>query len=197
MSQPPRYRVRVRLRQTESAVLTHAASTVTKCVNLPLSLLTSRLTQKGPSLPKFIETPLYIESIRSGTMQDHLMSKVRSLPDTLLQKSPYYILAVVYVLLKLAREPKFSSIDTDRLARRCTAMFLDLANLSAVTIALPTIQKDLNVKVAELQWTISAYSLTVSHRHISHTRPLSLAVWRLSPPWRTGGRHLGVGAQPM
>ena len=41
-------------------------------------------------------------------------------------------------------------------------MFLDLANLSAVTIALPTIQKDLNVQVAQLQWTISAYSLTVS-----------------------------------
>ena len=41
-------------------------------------------------------------------------------------------------------------------------MFLDLANLSAVTIALPTIQKDLNVEVAELQWTISAYALTVS-----------------------------------
>ena len=41
-------------------------------------------------------------------------------------------------------------------------MFLDLANLSAVTIALPTIQKDLNVKAAELQWTISAYALTVS-----------------------------------
>ena len=44
-------------------------------------------------------------------------------------------------------------------------MFLDLANLSAVTIALPTIQKDLNVEVAELQWTISAYALTVSHQH--------------------------------
>ncbi|CAF9903178.1 MAG: hypothetical protein ALECFALPRED_000157 [Alectoria fallacina] len=39
-------------------------------------------------------------------------------------------------------------------------MFLDLANLSAVTIALPTIQKDLNVNVVDLQWTISAYALT-------------------------------------
>ncbi|KAM0803216.1 major facilitator superfamily domain-containing protein [Usnea florida] len=62
---------------------------------------------------------------------------LQSLPERLLQQSPYYILAVV-----------------------CTAMFLDLANLSAVTIALPTIQKDLNVEVAELQWTISAYALT-------------------------------------
>ena len=42
-------------------------------------------------------------------------------------------------------------------------MFLDLANLSAVTIALPTIQKDLSVDVANLQWTISAYALTVRY----------------------------------
>lgn len=52
-------------------------------------------------------------------------------------------------------------------------MFLDLANLSAVTIALPTIQKDLNVDVAALQWTISAYALTVSHQHLGHTRSRS------------------------
>lgn len=52
-------------------------------------------------------------------------------------------------------------------------MFLDLANLSAVTIALPTIQKDLNVNVAALQWTISAYALTVSHQHLGHTRSRS------------------------
>ena len=67
-----------------------------------------------------------------------LISRAQSVPDALLGKSPYFILAVV-----------------------CAAMFLDLANLSAVTIALPSIQKDLGVKVAELQWVISAYALTV------------------------------------
>ena len=84
------------------------------------------------------------------------------------------------------------------------AMFLDLANLSAVTIALPTIQKDLNVEVAELQWTISAYALTVSHRLLGHAkicllevRLLIFAVWWLSSPWRTGGRCLGVRVQPL
>lgn len=101
-------------------------------------------------------------------MQDQLMAKVRSLPHTLLQKSPYYILAVVYVVIKLAREPNVAS-NTDGLICRCTAMFLDLANLSAVTIALPTIQKDLNVNVVDLQWTISAYALTVSHQYMGHT----------------------------
>lgn len=55
-------------------------------------------------------------------------------------------------------------------------MFLDLANLSAVTIALPTIQKDLDVKVAELQWTISAYALTVSHQLHGHGVPSHMAM---------------------
>lgn len=40
-------------------------------------------------------------------------------------------------------------------------MFLDLANLSAITIALPTIEKDLNVAVGDLQWVLTAYALTV------------------------------------
>lgn len=41
-------------------------------------------------------------------------------------------------------------------------MFLDLANLSAITIALPTIQKDFGIAVDHLQWVISAYAITVS-----------------------------------
>lgn len=39
-------------------------------------------------------------------------------------------------------------------------MFLDLANLSAITIALPTIGQDFGVDVGNLQWVISAYALT-------------------------------------
>ncbi|KJZ77121.1 hypothetical protein HIM_03442 [Hirsutella minnesotensis 3608] len=42
----------------------------------------------------------------------------------------------------------------------CSAMFLDLSNLSAVTIALPTIGKQLDVDQAQLQWIIAAYALT-------------------------------------
>ena len=127
------------------------------------------------------------------------MAKLWSLPDTLLQKSPYYILTVVYVYLNLAKELN-EPRDTDGIIRRCSAMFLDLANLSAVTIALPTIQKDLNVGVAELQWTISAYALTVSHQDFDRLLSLelcllNLAVRWLSSPWRTGRRHLGVCAQ--
>ncbi|DAA78966.1 TPA_exp: Uncharacterized protein A8136_2751 [Trichophyton benhamiae CBS 112371] len=42
----------------------------------------------------------------------------------------------------------------------CSAMFLDLSNLSAVTIALPTIGEQLHTDQAKLQWVISAYALT-------------------------------------
>jgi hypothetical protein len=33
--------------------------------------------------------------------------------------------------------------------------------VSAITIALPTIEKEFNVHVGDLQWVISAYALTV------------------------------------
>ncbi|KAH6665535.1 major facilitator superfamily-domain-containing protein [Halenospora varia] len=42
----------------------------------------------------------------------------------------------------------------------CSAVFLDLVNLSAITIALPTLQKEFGVKSGDLQWVISAYALT-------------------------------------
>ncbi|GBF64297.1 efflux pump [Trichophyton mentagrophytes] len=42
----------------------------------------------------------------------------------------------------------------------CSAMFLDLSNLSAVTIALPAIGEQLHTDQVKLQWVISAYALT-------------------------------------
>ncbi|KAL1306890.1 hypothetical protein AAFC00_005535 [Neodothiora populina] len=59
------------------------------------------------------------------------------MPGRIASKSPYYILSVV-----------------------CSAMFLDLCNLSAITIALPTIRNEFNVAAGDLQWVISAYALT-------------------------------------
>lgn len=38
---------------------------------------------------------------------------------------------------------------------------LPVSNLSAVTIALPTIGQQLGTDQAQLQWVISAYALTV------------------------------------
>ncbi|KAJ1705463.1 aminotriazole resistance protein [Aspergillus flavus] len=64
-------------------------------------------------------------------------ARLRAVPYRMTSRSPYLTLAVV-----------------------CTAMFLDLANLSAITIALPTIQKEWGATEGDLQWVISAYSIT-------------------------------------
>ncbi|RAQ60067.1 aminotriazole resistance protein [Aspergillus flavus] len=64
-------------------------------------------------------------------------ARLRAVPYRMKSRSPYLTLAVV-----------------------CTAMFLDLANLSAITIALPTIQKEWGATEGDLQWVISAYSIT-------------------------------------
>ncbi|OJD33173.1 mfs transporter [Diplodia corticola] len=66
-----------------------------------------------------------------------IFQQLKAMPDSMAGCNPNYILAVV-----------------------CSAMFLDLANLSAITIALPTIQENFDVDVANLQWMISAYALT-------------------------------------
>lgn len=61
----------------------------------------------------------------------------RFAPDRLLQKTPYPVLAIC-----------------------CTAMFLDLTNLSATTIALPAIQKTFECSSSTLQWVLAGYALT-------------------------------------
>jgi MFS family permease len=43
----------------------------------------------------------------------------------------------------------------------CTAaMVVNIANTSSVSISLPTIERDLNIKEEQLQWLVSAYSLS-------------------------------------
>lgn len=62
---------------------------------------------------------------------------IRFTPDRLLERSPYPVLATC-----------------------CTAMFLDLTNLSAITIALPAVQKSFGTSSSELQWVLAGYALT-------------------------------------
>ncbi|KAK7539990.1 major facilitator superfamily domain-containing protein [Phyllosticta citribraziliensis] len=50
------------------------------------------------------------------------------------------------------------------LAVVCSAMYLDLLNLSAIMMALPTIQRRFDVDMEDLQWIISAYALTLRER---------------------------------
>lgn len=44
---------------------------------------------------------------------------------------------------------------------RCLTFFIDIANLGMCTIALPTIKKELDFDEGNLQWVMTAYSLTV------------------------------------
>ena len=54
--------------------------------------------------------------------------------------------------------------------------FLQIANITAVSIALPTIEKEMNLEPAQLQWIMSAYSLSsvsksrapLPHRNPTH-----------------------------
>ncbi|KAI1786589.1 efflux transporter [Ganoderma leucocontextum] len=56
---------------------------------------------------------------------------------------------------KRSRAKDFLLIGTVTLA-----MILNIANITAVSIALPTIGRDLNITEAKLQWVVSAYSLS-------------------------------------
>ncbi len=47
------------------------------------------------------------------------------------------------------------------LALLCTAQFMVVLDFSIVNVALPSIQRDLGFSTQNLQWVISAYSLTL------------------------------------
>ncbi|KAG0248446.1 hypothetical protein BGZ95_008048, partial [Linnemannia exigua] len=42
----------------------------------------------------------------------------------------------------------------------CLAQFIDVANLSAVNISLPTIKAELNFSESQLPWIVNAFTLT-------------------------------------
>jgi MFS family permease len=69
------------------------------------------------------------------------------------KKKPNLILTVVYV-------PLPSNLPSSLTSPSCSAVFLDLLNLSAITIALPSLQKEFHIPTSSLQWVISAYALT-------------------------------------
>ena len=46
---------------------------------------------------------------------------------------------------------------------------IEVANSTSVSVALPTIQKELQLQPAQLQWVVSAYSLS-SVRQITYNR---------------------------
>ena len=46
------------------------------------------------------------------------------------------------------------------LGAMCFALFMVMLDNTVVNVALPSIQKDLNVSISNLEWTVNAYTLT-------------------------------------
>ena len=85
----------------------------------------------------------------------------------------------LWVVKQMAEVPRVSSRQRWTLALVCTAVFMLLLDITIVSVALPSIQRDLRASLPDLQWVSAAYALV-------------LAVLLLpGPPWVTGWRGGG------
>src|SRR4051812_50042684 len=66
--------------------------------------------------------------------------------------------------LAVERRPSFPHVHNDRwtLALVCTAAFMLLLDITVVSVALPSIQRDLHASLADLQWVSAAYALVLA-----------------------------------
>jgi EmrB/QacA subfamily drug resistance transporter len=62
----------------------------------------------------------------------------------------------------MAEEPGMSSRQRWTLALVCTATFMLLLDITVVSVALPSIQRDLHASLPDLQWVIDAYTLVLA-----------------------------------
>ena len=62
--------------------------------------------------------------------------------------------------LNAAERTRLQQADTLVLWIVCLAQFMVVLDISIVNVALPSIQKDLGFSAANLQWVVTAYSLT-------------------------------------
>src|SRR6201995_352603 len=58
--------------------------------------------------------------------------------------------------------PKTSSRQRGTLALVCTAAFMLLLDITIVSVALPSIQRDLKASLPDLQWVSAAYALVLA-----------------------------------
>src|SRR6201981_2894709 len=58
--------------------------------------------------------------------------------------------------------PKTSSRQRWTLALVCTAAFMLLLDITVVSVALPSIQRDLRASLPDLQWVSAAYALVLA-----------------------------------
>src|SRR2546427_10192727 len=62
----------------------------------------------------------------------------------------------------MAERPGTSSRQRWTLALVCTAAFMLLLDITVVSVALPSIQRDLHASLSDLQWVSAAYSLVLA-----------------------------------
>src|SRR6201995_3483015 len=62
----------------------------------------------------------------------------------------------------MAEVPGMSSRQRWTLALVCTAAFMLLLDITIVSVALPSIQRDLHASLPDLQWVSAAYALVLA-----------------------------------
>src|SRR5260370_25757310 len=62
----------------------------------------------------------------------------------------------------MAEVPRMSSRQRWTLALVCTAAFMLLLDITIVSVALPSIQRDLHASLPDLQWVSAAYALVLA-----------------------------------
>src|SRR4051794_33140721 len=63
---------------------------------------------------------------------------------------------------QMAEVPRTSSRQRWTLALVCTAVFMLLLDITVVSVALPSIQRDLRASLPDLQWVSAAYALVLA-----------------------------------
>src|SRR3954469_1361402 len=63
---------------------------------------------------------------------------------------------------QVAGVPGMSSRQRWTLALVCTAAFMLLLDVTVVSVALPSIQRELHASLADLQWVTAAYALVLA-----------------------------------
>src|SRR5499425_3900520 len=62
----------------------------------------------------------------------------------------------------MAEVSGISSLQRWMLGLVCTATFMLLLDITVVSVALPSIQRDLRASLPDLQWVIAAYALVLA-----------------------------------
>src|ERR671926_646285 len=63
---------------------------------------------------------------------------------------------------QMAKVPGLSSRQRWTLVLVCTAVFMLLLDITVVSVALPSIQRDLRASLSDLQWVSAAYALVLA-----------------------------------